>query len=801
MRKRRGCTKALISVVVTLAMALSLTPLASALAEEPLSPGTPGDLGSLQSWEPPTQITATSVVKDGKTYSYVTSATRKVTESAADMLGICNVTVCPTAGNPFTYDGTAEENYASIKTSARFGIYGSDVNQNMNPYYANYFYNAYQLSLGEAGADLADARDTVLVDQRLNPGAPNSALLNVATEFGTSPILYYRPDMLYGVTSLTAKDSEETLAYGAATTSVSGYSELVEKIRNKELGEYEGLSLYQEGDENYDPYYVMYDMNDFMASTITNLYSLANAAEGVIERAATTDKPKTTRYEDPLEIASNFERYVRGTQYAVLSAIANGKTARKTIGVVKTADATENTITFVPCNPQGKDTNDSVEFLEAVTDNICGKNNLGDNANVGTAKDLMDCDAVYILGYGGIGTSDGQYALKDTLTTVLQNAGYDNESEYPEMNVQTPKTVIHRDKGGSVEGCVLVGSLIGFAYPEIINPVHSLAYFYESFYHVKDSRLQDALGLNLAGMSLPTGVELSLAGYSKSAYQNILEEGIVYYLNNKEAIDTAYPKLIATDEMTKYHGLFAVGYEGTYDGASHAITISPNLPENTVVEYSVNGGAWTTAIPAITNVGTMNVQVRATNPSYETAMAEATLTVKPASIAKAKVAAVSKTFTGNSITAKPTVTLNGKKLASGTDYALSGNAKTNAGTYNITVTGKGNYTGTAKGKFTIAPAAQKLKVATAAKSVNLKKVAKAKQTTSAVKVSGAKGKVTYFKKGGNAKLSIGKTSGKITVKKGTAKGVYSIKIMVKAAKAKNYKATSSKIVTIKVKVK
>ena len=81
-----------------------------------------------------------------------------------------------------------------------------------------------------------------------------------------------------------------------------------------------------------------------------------------------------------------------------------------------------------------------------------------------------------------------------------------------------------------------------------------------------------------------------------------------------------------------------------------------------------------------------------------------------------------------------------------------------------------------------------------------KKLVKAVKTKK-VKVTGAKGKVSYAKvaKGSSKKLGIAK-GGKITVKKGTKKGSYKIKVKVTAAAQGDYKATSA-TVTITVVVK
>lgn len=85
--------------------------------------------------------------------------------------------------------------------------------------------------------------------------------------------------------------------------------------------------------------------------------------------------------------------------------------------------------------------------------------------------------------------------------------------------------------------------------------------------------------------------------------------------------------------------------------------------------------------------------------------AEATFTVEPREI-EAKDVAFDKelTYTGNELTQTVTVTVNGKTLTVGTDYTVSGLTGTEPGSYPVTVTGTGNYTGTVTKSFEIAKA-------------------------------------------------------------------------------------------------
>lgn len=100
--------------------------------------------------------------------------------------------------------------------------------------------------------------------------------------------------------------------------------------------------------------------------------------------------------------------------------------------------------------------------------------------------------------------------------------------------------------------------------------------------------------------------------------------------------------------------------------------------------------------------------------------------------------------------------------------------------------------------------ANPMSVTTTVKKVKYSKVKKRAQTVKGgiVFSKKAQGKVTYAKvaKGSSKKLSINKTTGKITVKKGTKRGTYKIKVKVTAAGNATYQAVS-KTVTVKVRVR
>ena len=79
--------------------------------------------------------------------------------------------------------------------------------------------------------------------------------------------------------------------------------------------------------------------------------------------------------------------------------------------------------------------------------------------------------------------------------------------------------------------------------------------------------------------------------------------------------------------------LTANGFEGPYDGQPHAAVASVADIEDATIEYSTDGGTtWSAGAPSITNVGEMQVQVRATKTGYASQTAEVTLKVTPKTV-------------------------------------------------------------------------------------------------------------------------------------------------------------------------
>ena len=100
------------------------------------------------------------------------------------------------------------------------------------------------------------------------------------------------------------------------------------------------------------------------------------------------------------------------------------------------------------------------------------------------------------------------------------------------------------------------------------------------------------------------------------------------------ATATNYNAKSATYTATVQNGtisLSATPYIGTYDGKAHnAITNVSVNPSDAKLEYSINGGTYSTTMPTITNVSSFTVTVKASKAGYKTETITETVKVNKA---------------------------------------------------------------------------------------------------------------------------------------------------------------------------
>jgi len=160
----------------------------------------------------------------------------------------------------------------------------------------------------------------------------------------------------------------------------------------------------------------------------------------------------------------------------------------------------------------------------------------------------------------------------------------------------------------------------------------------------------------------------------------------------------------------------------TYDSTDRKATVQASLAGVTIyfgttASYgstgsisAVNGSL---VIGSITNVGTVTYYYKAHKDNYEDVTGTITITINPRNLAgvsgsydSAVVADIAdEVFTGSEIKPSPVVTMtygsSSHTLVSGTDYTVSYSSNVQVGTATVTITGKGNFTGTISKTFNI----------------------------------------------------------------------------------------------------
>lgn len=177
------------------------------------------------------------------------------------------------------------------------------------------------------------------------------------------------------------------------------------------------------------------------------------------------------------------------------------------------------------------------------------------------------------------------------------------------------------------------------------------------------------------------------------------------------------------------------------------------------------------------------------------------VSIEKATVANVTLAKKSVKYTGKTIEVGVTadVTVDGKKLVAGDDYTITAKTATKnvnkAAKVNVTITGIGKYTGKVTKTATIEIKKGAAKISAVSKKTlkakDLKK--KSKSFTGATTTLGT---ISAKKVSGSKNVTVSK-AGKITVKKGTKKGSYSVKVKFAVKGTKNF---TGKTVTKTIKV-
>lgn len=405
--------------------------------------------------------TATSVFAEGTTtYSAPTAAmevdkkiiTGSAHRAASPSLEILGVNSIAGFG---MIEGGSPSDLASAQECAALGVWGTNLNENPDPYYYNNFYNYY------ADANNLEKTKDALININLQ-GSPNQAdtiTYQYSPDTNVTVSTYYQPDILVGVQ-----------AKGADTYDKSGYNDQINYIKEKY-------------NSNYNPQLVSYNPAnlDTMVQTMKELATAIKEVE--------TQTGKTTRYGDPMVIVENYEQYINGIKNYINSNIKE----KKTIAIINGAndDGTYNAITSYKQIYYGASSDRFVEYTVDVTNNIADQY---DSEKTGgatlSADQLKDVDAVLVERAGK--------PVADKLTEYFNELGEDKLIIYTEPSTLYGLTM------NAVENAMGLAYYEACLYQDVIDidPVEVCAYFYKTFFHITDENsLQTVVSTNFADVA------------------------------------------------------------------------------------------------------------------------------------------------------------------------------------------------------------------------------------------------------------------------------------------------------------
>ena len=163
--------------------------------------------------------------------------------------------------------------------------------------------------------------------------------------------------------------------------------------------------------------------------------------------------------------------------------------------------------------------------------------------------------------------------------------------------------------------------------------------------------------------------------------------------------------------ITKTYGQSDVKLTGNIDYGSGSGTATQKwyqVKDGKATEIS-DAGSLAYGLPTFLAVGTYTYRLMITIDGYSKSC-DATVTVNPADIKDAQIVVSNKDDlvftpgadgTGTPLTANIVVNRGSKGLTAGTDYTVTGNQATDAGTHTLEIHGKGNYTGTQTARWEI----------------------------------------------------------------------------------------------------
>ena len=164
------------------------------------------------------------------------------------------------------------------------------------------------------------------------------------------------------------------------------------------------------------------------------------------------------------------------------------------------------------------------------------------------------------------------------------------------------------------------------------------------------------------------------------------------------------PVTLTSGSKTRDYNESALTNDEVEGKNANGLTVETGWVTGQGASYTFTGTQ--TNVGSTPNAFTYTLNSGTIESNYKITKTEGTLTVTAQNISSATVSINPDSYFYDGTEKKPTVTvvLGGKTLVKDTDYEVSFSNNTEAGSATVTVTGKGNYTGTALGSFTITSA-------------------------------------------------------------------------------------------------
>lgn len=257
----------------------------------------------------------------------------------------------------------------------------------------------------------------------------------------------------------------------------------------------------------------------------------------------------------------------------------------------------------------------------------------------------------------------------------------------------------------------------------------------------------------------------------------------------------------STNEPPKPAAELAIAPTGetglTYNGTDQALLNAAGTATNGTMQYSLDNATWVDNIPKATNAGDYKVYYKvkgdATHSDFVPSSNAVDVKIAAKDISSATIDTIAaKTYNKSPFKPEPVVKDGATELVKDKDFTYSYKNNTNAGTAEVTVTGKGNYQGSKTANFAINKATQTITVPSSVPEVNMA----SSLDLSSLCSSNATDATLVYALQSSASSPGGPTIIGSTFKAGTTTGEYTV--TVNSAATSNYEAAPEK--TFKVKV-